>query len=757
MSVKHDYEGKYRLLINNLPLAYAHHRIITDDEGKPVDYTFLDINPAFEKLTGYTRNEVLGKRVTEIYPGIEDLNFDWIGTNGRLALQGGKICFEQYFEPAHCWYEVTAYSNEKGFFFMIFWDVTEYRQDEKRRVVHDKGILDINGAWKDVTGYRLVEEELRETVEKFRAAFEGSHDAIVIVTRDKFIDCNQRALDLFELDSKEEFREKRPAHYSPSTQPNGEDSLTLAKKRIDESLDKKLACFEWVFQSKSGRIFPAEVIHTVYVSRGKTYLQATIRDITERKVTEEALQKSEERYRLLVNNANEAIVIAQDGMLKFVNQKAEELYGYSEEVLTSTPFIDFVHPEDRAFLLQRYRDRISRKVLSDRYNFRIVAGDGSVKWAEVSTVSIDWEGLPAALNMITDISERKKAEDKIRHISFHDSLTGLYNRAYLEEEMQRLDTKRQIPLGMIMADVNGLKLVNDTYGHGAGDEMLKSAARIIRDSCRAEDVVARWGGDEFVVILPRTNGKDADAIKKRIYNNCEGAYVENVPISLALGAAIKDRTEKGLETVLKEAENNMYRQKLAESKSARSNVLSALLKTLETKSFETDEHTRRMQWLAQKMGDRIGLPDMELTRLKLLITLHDIGKINISEEVLTKNGPLTEKEWEIMKKHPETGYRIARTTEEFAHVAEEILAHHERWDGTGYPRGLRGNSIPLLARVAAIADAYEVMAHGRAYKKALTHGKIVDEFQRCSGTQFDPVLVKVFLEIIKKESMPDVI
>lgn len=755
MSIKNVYEEKYQYLLNNLPVAYAHHRIITDDGGVPADYTYLDINPAFEKLTGFTRDQVLGKRVTEIYPGIEELNFDWIGTFGRLALQGGKICFEQYFEPAQCRYDVTAYSNEKGYFSMLFCDVAVSRQDHKREAVHDQGIFDINGTWNDETGNRLAEEELRENVEKFRAAFEGSHDAIVIVTRDKFIDCNQRALDLFELDSKEEFREKRPAHYSPSTQPNGEDSFTLAKKRIESSLEKKLACFEWVFQSKSGRIFPAEVIHTVYVSRGKTYLQATIRDITERKVTEEALQKSEERYRLLVNNANEAIVIAQDGMLKFVNQKAEELYGYSEEVLTSTPFIEFVYPEDRTFLLQRYRDRISRKVLRDRYNFRIVAGDGSVKWAEVSTVSIDWEGSPAALNMITDISERKQAEDKIRYISFHDSLTGLYNRAYLEEEMQRLDTKRQIPLGMIMADVNGLKLVNDTYGHVVGDEMLKSAARIIRDSCRVEDVVARWGGDEFVVMLPRTRGKEADAIKKRIYNNCEGAYVENVPISLALGAAIKNSPEVGLETVLKEAENNMYRQKLAESKSARSTVLSALLKTLETKSDETDEHTRRMQWMAQKMGDRIGLPDLELTRLKLLITLHDIGKINISEDVLTKNGPLTAKEWEVMKKHPETGYRIARSTEEFAHVAEEILAHHERWDGKGYPRGLKGDSIPLLSRVAAIADAYEVMAHGRAYKKALTRSEIVDEFQRCSGTQFDPSLVKVFFEVINKESMPE--
>jgi diguanylate cyclase (GGDEF)-like protein/PAS domain S-box-containing protein len=350
------------------------------------------------------------------------------------------------------------------------------------------------------------------------------------------------------------------------------------------------------------------------------------------------------------------------------------------------------------------------------------------------------------------IVEQKQREEKISYMSFHDILTGLYNRAFLEEEMQRLDTKRQLPIGMIMADLNGLKLVNDAYGHLVGDEMLKSVARILEKSCRKEDIIARWGGDEFIILLPQTSEKVVNSVYRRIKRGCEGAYVKDVPISLALGFALKNNISRNLDDVIKEAENNMYKQKLAERRSIRSGVLQALLKTLGAKSFETEEHTQRMQGIALKIGERLGLSDPEMARLSLLITLHDIGKINIPEEILTKKGPLTKQEWEIIKKHPEIGFRIARATEDFAHVAEEILAHHERWDGTGYPRGLKGEKIPLLSRIASLADTYEVISNGRPYREPLSHDEAIEEIKKCSGSQFDPDLVTIVLDILGKSA-----
>jgi len=347
--------------------------------------------------------------------------------------------------------------------------------------------------------------------------------------------------------------------------------------------------------------------------------------------------------------------------------------------------------------------------------------------------------------------EQRKTEEKIRYISFHDILTDLYNRAFLEEEMRRLDTKRQLPISIIMIDLNGLKLVNDTYGHQVGDELLKKVASILNNSCRQEDVIARWGGDEFVILLPRTWRNEATKIGKRIRKKCRETKVRDIPVSIALGVSAKENSEETIADTLKEAEDNMYKQKLSESRSTRSAVLNALLKTLATKSYETEEHTRRMQKAALKIGEKLGLPDPELSRLTLLITLHDIGKINLSEELLTKKGTLTDSEWKVMKKHPETGYRIARATEEFSHVAEDILSHHEHWDGKGYPRGLKGEKIPLLARITAIADAFEVMLNGRPYKKSMSWSEIINEFKRCSGKQFDPELVEVFLSILEEE------
>ena len=343
---------------------------------------------------------------------------------------------------------------------------------------------------------------------------------------------------------------------------------------------------------------------------------------------------------------------------------------------------------------------------------------------------------------------RMEAEEKVRYMSFHDQLTGLYNRHFLEEEMARMDTERQLPLSVIMGDVDGLKLVNDTYGHLRGDEMLRAATQCIKSCCRGEDIVSRWGGDEYVILLPQTGRKQAEELCRRISARCRGLTVGDVPVSVSLGFATKTSPDDDLVKVLHAAEDNMYKNKLAESRSTKSSVVSALLQALAEKSHETEAHTRRMEELALTVGTRIGLVDSELNRLRLLITLHDIGKINIPEELLTRSGPLTPEEWEIMRTHPQVGYRIAKATEHFAHVADDILAHHERWDGKGYPQELKGSAIPLLARITALVDAYEVMSNGRPYKAAMPRGDIVAELKRCSGTQFDPELVKVFLQVI---------
>lgn len=472
------------------------------------------------------------------------------------------------------------------------------------------------------------------------------------------------------------------------------------------------------------------------------------RDVTEEYRLHRELAESEARFRAIVSSIQD-IVFTLDREQRHTGVYGPwvENLGLKKEDFLGKTARDIMGPEASQVHCQANEKALQGEFVV--YDWSVPTGAGKRHYQ--TSLSPIWgpggevEGL---VGVGRDITERKEAEEWMQYIGSHDSLTGLYNRAYLEDAMQRLDTPRQLPTSLIMVDLNGLKLVNDTYGHSAGDRMLQQAATILRESCRQEDIIARWGGDEFVIFLPGTSREGALTLCQRIRKRCRGASIDNIPISMALGAATRENESHHMLEFLTEAEDEMYRQKLAEGRSARSLVLNTLLRTLEAKSFETQTHTRHMEEVALAIGEKLGLPDSELDRLKLVIAMHDIGKINVSESILVKEGPLQPEEWEIIKKHPETGYRIARATEEFAHVAEDILAHHERWDGTGYPQGLAGRDIPLLARIAAIVDSYEVMSNGRPYKSPLSEAEVIAELRRCAGTQFDPELIDVFLDTL---------
>lgn len=345
---------------------------------------------------------------------------------------------------------------------------------------------------------------------------------------------------------------------------------------------------------------------------------------------------------------------------------------------------------------------------------------------------------------------------KIKELSYYDNLTGLYNRRFFNLELKRLDTERQLPISIIMADINGLKIINDSYGHQKGDQLLKKSAEILKISLRDEDILARQGGDEFIILLPKTDAKETQKIMQRIKIKAATRNDFEIPISIALGQAVKTKSSEILANKIIEADNQMYENKLSESRSSKSSIVQGLINTLAAKSSETKEHAIRMTKLAFDFGEKIGLSASEQNRLSLLATLHDIGKINISEEILNKKSKLNNKEWEIIKKHTEQGYKIASASEEFALVADEIFSHHEHWDGGGYPRNIAQKEIPYLARIIALVDAYDVMTNERPYSKAVTNKEALIEIKRCSGTQFDPVLAEKFIELLAAESSGEI-
>jgi diguanylate cyclase (GGDEF)-like protein len=355
--------------------------------------------------------------------------------------------------------------------------------------------------------------------------------------------------------------------------------------------------------------------------------------------------------------------------------------------------------------------------------------------------------------MEKDIARRKEVEGRLKYLSFHDRLTGLYNRAYFDDALRRLDVNRQLPISIIMGDVNGLKIINDTFGHQAGDRLLIKAANILKQSCRSEEIICRWGGDEFLIILPGTDKDSAMRIYERIKEKCKAAVRENFSLSISLGVATKELEFKKIEDTLKEAEDRMYRDKMLRSKDTRMSIVGSLQALMEEKTEETIEHALRLQKYASEIGKKMNLSQNDIDELMLLSALHDIGKIAIPDNIIMKLDTLTPEEWEIMKKHSEIGHRITHSVPELIHISDKILYHHEWWDGSGYPRGLKGEEIPILSRIVAIADSYDVMTTGRPYKKLLSKDEAVAELKNCSGSHFDPHLVEIFLSILSSETL----
>ncbi|MBC7333249.1 MAG: PAS domain S-box protein [Actinobacteria bacterium] len=471
-------------------------------------------------------------------------------------------------------------------------------------------------------------------------------------------------------------------------------------------------------------------------------------DITELHEFEEALYKSQERYRSLFENSIDGIYISTpEGKYIDANHALVKMLGYSskEELLSVNTQDLYVSPKNRPG--PKDRDRI--------FETRLKRKDGSKIWVEISSrVLYDNNGQKPIyyLGIVRDISERIRAERKIRYLSFHDSLTGLYNRAYFVEELKRLDTPRQLPLSFIIGDVNGLKLINDAFGHKEGDRLLRSVARILKNSCRKEDIIARWGGDEFSILLPNTSDKDAQEIIDRIKESCNKHSCYRIPITIALGSTTKIVPSQDVNELIKSAEDKMYRIKLLESKTTSEFVLDSLKKLLWEKSSETKGHLRRIEKMALELGKAINLPETELERLKLLSSLHDIGKVAIPSKILSKKGKLSVKEWEVVKRHSEIGYNIVQFSPKTNSVAEEILCHHEWWNGSGYPQGLKGTQIPLLSRIISIVDAYDAMTHKRSYREKITRQEAISELVRLAGVQFDPQLVNKFVEVIQRTS-----
>ncbi|MBN2852909.1 MAG: diguanylate cyclase [Clostridia bacterium] len=344
-----------------------------------------------------------------------------------------------------------------------------------------------------------------------------------------------------------------------------------------------------------------------------------------------------------------------------------------------------------------------------------------------------------------DVTEDRKRQEQLSYLSFHDSLTGLYNRRYFDEEIKRIDVPRNLPISIIMGDINGLKLTNDAFGHSFGDQLIISMANAIKTSCRADDIIARLGGDEFVILLPKTTLSKTREISRRINENCSKINMNNIRFSMSLGYDCKTVPEEGIYGVFKKAEDDMYLKKLSETGVIKENAINQIIDQLFKKCRRERIHASQVSNLCEVFGRVLSLSDKEISILSSAGFHHNIGKIILDEDLLNKTDEVTDNEYFEIKRHSEVGYRILSAASKMNDVAEIVLHHHERVDGKGYPNQLKGREIPLYSRILTIVDAYDAMTNKVTYKKTLSKEIAKKELLDNKGTQFDADLVEIFI------------
>jgi PAS domain S-box-containing protein len=851
-------KDKYRLLIENLPDGLAYYKMVLDNTGKPVDYIFLEVNPSFEALSGHPRDHIIGKKVTEICPGIKGLGFDWIGVFDQVAAAigtGQSIHFQQYFDQQERWYDVTAYSDQPGYSTAVFHDITENKK---------------------------AEEELRQREKNFSTLVENAPDMIVRFNLD---------LQHIYVNAAVEHQFGVPVHrfigktfLEIDGPPEQLKSMhQLLKKALETGKEQQT---EQSFPLPSGqKYFQTRVVPERDEKGRIESLLAVTRDITERKQAEEALRTSETRYRLLVENANETILVAQDGMLKFVNRMAAELMGYSEQELTSRPFHEFIHPDDRGMVVERYLKRLKGNVSQPRYAFRLVAREGSIKWVEIGAVLIDWEGRPATLNFLNDITDRKKAEaalqesDEIFKLFMENSPNYVF---FKNDKIQaiRLSSNYEKMLGKPIYELLG-KTMDELFPSDLAKSMLADDLRVLNEGKQItveEELNGRFYTTiKFPILVkgkPRylagyttdiTERKQAElliliqrdlalAISSshqldeallqcldtiiqlsemdcgRIYlmdqasgdlnlichRNLSPAFIKSVshykadstyarlvlqgkplftrysefdlPLDevrkaeklrafavlplifenqvigcLNLGSKKLDDVSEINRKVLKsvailigegitrlqiEEELKLSYQKLQK---ALKSTIQAIALILEKRDPYTAGHQKRMTKLACAIAEEISLPKDKIEGLYIAGIIHDIGKINIPTEILSKPGRLSEIELSLIQTHPQVGSDILKEMDLPGEVSAIVLQHHERMDGSGYPSGLSGEAILLEARILAVADVVEAMASHRPYRPALGLDKAWEEITQNKGKLYDLEVVDVCLKLFKEK------
>jgi len=712
-------KNKVKSLFDNMHEGFALHEIILDSNGIPVDYRFLEANGAFEKITGIKINTIKNRTVKEVFPLTEQY---WIDTYGDVAINGKSVSFSNYSAELDKHFNVNVYSPSTNHFVTIFTDVTVEKKAQEK-ITKEKYILEmiledaLSGYWdwdlvnnteylspsfKSMFGYK--DDELENSPESWQK---------IIFREDLPIALEQFEKHVSSKGAVPFYNEVRYHHKDGST------VWVICSGRV----------IEW-YGDKPIRMIGCHM------------------NITKIKELEQVIREERTLFKTTLHSIGDGVISTDiNGKVDIMNTVAENLTGWNNLEAKGKPFeaIFNIINEFTRGICENPVEKVleTEEVIELESNTLLIKKDREEVPIEDSAAPIRNEKgqVTGVVVVFRDSTEKKEKQEKIQYLSYHDQLTGLYNRHFFEEELKRLDVDRNLPLTIAMIDVNGLKLTNDAFGHEAGDTLLKNVASVLKNECRTDDIISRVGGDEFVILLPKTSHEEAELVVKRIYKAIDQQKVDNIIVSVSIGWESKNKIQQDIKEVFAKAEDFMYRKKITESQSMRNQTIKVIMHTLHETNPREKLHSERVSKLCRKIGEAMKLDSEVLKELEITGLMHDIGKIAINNDILNKPGKLSDIEYDEIKKHPEISYHILKSADVYTRLAEYVLSHHERWDGKGYPRGISGEEIPLVSRIITVADAYEAMTATRTYKEAFTHEQAIAELKRCSGTQFDPDIV----------------
>ncbi|WP_113672439.1 sensor domain-containing diguanylate cyclase/phosphohydrolase [Vallitalea guaymasensis] len=479
------------------------------------------------------------------------------------------------------------------------------------------------------------------------------------------------------------------------------------------------------------------------------YLMITLKNITHVKNLQQELEVSKLKYDILVNNTPDVLIrLNKKGDVTYFNcGLTKEINIDPHKVINQNIFEVF--PIDTAKQIKATSDKVLHTKNPSSFKTNILIHEKNYYFIIRLYPDID----DHVMCLARDISEKISIENKLEYLNIYDPLTGLFNRAYFENKLEYYNDPAFLPMGLVICDLNSLKLVNDTLGHSFGDTIIKESANIIQSPLSSYEEACRIGGDEFAIFFPNCSKSLLEKYKTTLLERLESYNLSNpkLPLSFSIGYSLRETVDTDMETIFIAADNNMYHEKLLQGIKNRNNIVQGLIKSLSSKEYKNEDTKQFLLDNVVKLAKAVNYPEHNLDNLKLFVNFHDLGQVSIPNNILYKTEPLTAEELNIIKRHSEVGYKISLSIPNLFHIADLILKHHEWWNGEGYPLNIKGNSIPLECRIFSIVESYTAMITNKPYKDAISRKAAVEELKRCAGKQFDPFIVDKFIEIIEEE------